>query len=73
MKEEKVFYMEQKQPTDFDEEVIDYLVNNYGCDRNMAYIRLHDCLSFGWSLCDSPNGIVGIQTNYDRSQIVVGQ
>lgn len=73
MKVEKVFRMEQKHPIDFDEEVVDYLVNNYKCDKDMADIRLRDCLAFGYALCESLKGIVGIQTNYDRSEIKVGQ
>ena len=73
MKVEKVFCIGQKYPEDFDKEVIDYLVNHYGCDRYIADIRLHDCLAFGWAICESPKGIVGIQTNYDRSEIKVGQ
>ena len=44
MKVEKVFCIERKYPEDFDKEIIDYLVNNYGCDRDMADIRLHNCL-----------------------------
>ena len=73
MKVEKVFYIEQKYPEDFDKEIIDYLVNNYAFDREMADIRLHNCLAFGWALCESPKGIIGMQTNYDRSEIKVGQ
>ena len=73
MKVEKVFCIGQKYPVDFDKEIIDYLVNNYGCDRDMADIRLHNCLAFGWALCESPKGIVGMQTNYDRSEIKVWQ
>lgn len=73
MKVEKVFCIERKYPEDFDKEIIDYLVNNYGCDRDMANIRLHNCLAFGWTLCESPKGIIGMQTNYDRSEIKVGQ
>ena len=73
VKVEKVFRMEQKHPTDFNKEVVDYLVNNYECDKDMADIRLHDCLAFGWALCESPKGTVGIQTNYDRSEIKVGR
>lgn len=73
MKVEKVFYIGQKYPEDFKNEVIDYLVNEYGCDKEIADIRLHDCLSFGWSLCESLNGVVEIQTNYNRSEIKIGQ
>ena len=73
MKVEKVFCIGRKYPEDFDKEVINYLVDNYGCDRDIADIRLHDCLAFGWALCESPKGSVGIQTNYDRSEIKVGQ
>lgn len=73
MKVEKVFCIGRKYPEDFNKEIIDYLVNNYGCDRDIADIRLHNCLAFGWALCESPNGIVGIQTNYGRSEIKVGQ
>lgn len=73
MKVEKVFCIGRKYPEDFDKEIIDYLVNDYGCDRDIADIRLHNCLAFWWALCESPKGIVGIQTNYDRSEIKVGQ
>lgn len=73
MKVEKVFHIEQKHPTDFDKEVVDYLVNNYGCDKDMADVRLDNCLAFGQALCESPKGIIGIQTNYDRSEIKVGR
>ena len=73
MKVEKVFCIGRKYPEDFDKEIIDYLVNDYGCDRDIADIRLHNCLAFGWALCESPKWIVGIQTNYDRSEIKVGQ
>lgn len=73
MKVEKVFYRGKKYPEDFNNEVIDYLVNEYGCDKEIADIRVHDCLSLGWSLCESLNGVVGIQTNYNRSKIEIGQ
>lgn len=73
MKIEKVFCIGKKQPKDFDKEIIDYLVDNYGCDRDIADIRLLGCLAFGWALCESPKGIVGIQANYDRSEIKIGQ
>lgn len=73
MKVEKVFRIGKKYPEEFDKEILDYLVDNYGCDRDMADIRLHNCLAFGWALCESPKGIVGIQSNYDRSEIKVGQ
>lgn len=73
MKVEKVFCIGKKYPEEFDKEIIDYLVSNYGCDREMADIRLHNCLAFGWALCESPKGIIGIQTNYDRSEIKIGQ
>lgn len=73
MKVEKVFRIGKKYSEEFDKEVIDYLVDNYNCDRDMADIRLHNCLAFGWALCESQKGIVGIQTNYDRSEIKIGQ
>ena len=73
MKVEKIFNIGKKYPEKFDNEIIDYLVDNYDCDRDMAGIKLHNCLAYGWSICDSPKGIVGIETNYDRSEIKIGQ
>ena len=70
---EKVFHIGKKYPEEFDKEILDYLVDNYGCDRDMADIRLHNCLAFGWALCESSKGTVGIQSNYDRSEIKVGK
>lgn len=73
MKVDKTFKMDNKTAEEFDNEVVEYLVTNYDCDKERATFALHNCLAFEWALCESPKGIVGIQTNYDRSEIKVGQ
>lgn len=73
MKVEKVFCIGKKHPAVFGKEVIDYIVDNYGCDRDIAGIRLHYCLLSGWSLCETQKGIIEIWTNPNRSEIKIEQ
>lgn len=71
---DKIFKMGNcKTAEEFDNEIIEYLVTNYGCDREKATLALHNCLAYEWALCDSPNGVIGIQTTYDRSEIKIGK
>ena len=73
MKVEKIFKIGNKTVEKFDNEIVEYLTTNYGCDKERAAIALHNCLAFGWAFCDSPNLIVGIQANYNRSEIIIGK
>ena len=74
MKIEEVFKMGMKNPEEFDNEIINCLVNKYECTRQMAKIRLKDCLAYGWALITNlKDEVIGIETNYDRSEIRIGK
>lgn len=71
---DKILKMENYKTTEeFDNAIIEYLVTNYNCDKERAVLALHNCLAYEWALCDSPNGVVGIQTTYDRSEVMIGK
>lgn len=73
---EKEFTIRKKEfanPEIFADRIIKYMVNKYQCKRDAAEIAINVALSYGWHVCSSPIGCIGVQTNYDRSKIYVGR
>lgn len=75
MKVEKIMKRGNKDAKVFDGEVIQYIVKQYNCDEELVKVRLQQCLGYGYAICETKdnNNIVGIQTNYDRSEIYIGR
>ena len=76
MNVEKEFTMSKDEfinPETFTDRIIKYMVNKYQCKKDAAEMAINVALSYGWHVCDSPMGCIGVQTNYDRTKIFVGK
>lgn len=73
MRVEKTFKMEKKSAEVFDQEIIDYMKTKYGCREADATLALQNALAYIWSVCNSPNGIIGVETNAQRDIVYVGR
>ena len=76
MKNVKKWIMSKKDfcnPLQYYHRIAEYIGLTYGINVEIAIQRIKDSMYFGYAICNDNDKCVGIESNFDRSCIFIGE
>lgn len=76
MKNVKEFIMTKSDfdnPTLYYDKIATYIESTYSIDKKSVIQKIHDSMYYGGAICNGNRKCIGIESNYDRSSVTVGE